>query len=175
MVEGIMQVSIANGAASGRRPVFTGPRDAAMRAARTCYQHVAGQLGVALADALSEHGHVELSSEGGAVTADGKRFLAEFGVELGAGKDGPVLCRTCLDWSERRLHIGGAVGKALADRCFGLRWIERRPDSRALNVTRAGERGFRETFGVRTAARGGIAAGGEFPHMLGNDLRARSV
>jgi DNA-binding transcriptional ArsR family regulator len=148
MVEGIMQVSIANGAAAGRRPVFTGPRDAAMRAARTCYQHLAGRLGVALADALSECGHVELSPEGGAVTEEGKRFLGELGVDLGAGRHGAVFCRACLDWSERRLHIGGAVGKALADRCFALRWIERRADSRALNVTRPGERGFREAFGI---------------------------
>jgi DNA-binding transcriptional ArsR family regulator len=150
MVEGIMQVSIANGAASGRRPVFTGPRDAAMRAARTCYHHIAGRLGVALADALTEQGHVELSPEGGAVTDAGKRFFEEFGVDLGAGNKGAVFCRACLDWSERRLHIGGAVGKALADRCFALRWIERRPDSRAVGVTRPGERGFRETFGIRT-------------------------
>ena len=148
MVESIMQVSIANGAATGRRPVFTGPRDAAMRAARTCYNHLAGRLGVALADALSERGHAELSLEGGAVTERGKRFLGEFGVDLGPGKEGAVFCRPCLDWSERRLHIGGTVGKALADRCFALRWIERRPDSRAVMVTRAGERGFREAFGI---------------------------
>ena len=148
MVESIMQVSIANGAATGRRPVFTGPRDAPMRAARTCYNHLAGRLGVALADALSERGHVELSSEGGAVTEKGKRFLDEFGVDLGAGRDGAVFCRPCLDWSERRLHIGGTIGKALADRCFALRWIERKSDSRAVMVTRTGERGFREAFGI---------------------------
>jgi DNA-binding transcriptional ArsR family regulator len=147
MVEGIMDVSIANGAAAGRRAVVTGPRDAAMRAARTCYDHLAGQLGVRLADALSERGHVELSSEGGAVTERGKRFFNEFGAEVGAGKRGAVFCRPCLDWSERRLHIGGTVGAALAERCFALRWIERKSDSRAVGVTRAGERGFRETFG----------------------------
>jgi DNA-binding transcriptional ArsR family regulator len=149
MVEGIMEVSIANGEACGRgRSVLTGPRDAVMRKARTCYDHLAGQLGVALADALSEGGHVELSSEGGAVTETGKRFLGEFGVDLGAGRGGAVFCRPCLDWSERRLHIGGTVGKALADRCFGLHWIERRANSRAVTVTRAGERGFREAFGI---------------------------
>jgi DNA-binding transcriptional ArsR family regulator len=148
MVEGIMQVSIANGAAAGRRPVFTGPRDAAMRAARTCYKHLAGRLGVALADTLAERGHVALTPEGGAVTEAGKRFLAELGVELGGEKGGAVFCRPCLDWSERRLHIGGAVGEALAERCFALRWIERKPGSRAVSVTRAGERGFRETFGI---------------------------
>ena len=147
MVEGIMDVSIANGVAAGRRAVVTGPRDAAMRAARTCYDHLAGQLGVRLADSLSERGHVELSSEGGAVTENGKRFFETFGVDLGAGRRGAVFCRPCLDWSERRLHIGGTVGAALADRCFALRWIERKSDSRAVSVTRAGERGFRQTFG----------------------------
>jgi DNA-binding transcriptional ArsR family regulator len=148
MVEGIMDVAIANGAAAGRRAVVTGPRDAAMRAARTCYDHLAGQLGVRLADALAERGHVELSSEGGAVTEAGKGFFAGFGVDFGAGKRGAVFCRPCLDWSERRLHIGGTVGAALADRCFALRWIERKSDSRAVSVTRVGERGFREAFGI---------------------------
>ena len=149
MVEDIMEGAIRNGeAADSRRAVVPGPRDSAIRAARTCYNHLAGRLGVALADALSERGHVELSPEGGAVTGKGKRFLGEFGIDFGAGKDGAVFCRPCLDWSERRLHIGGTFGKALADRCFALRWIERKSDSRAVAVTRTGERGFRDTFGI---------------------------
>lgn len=147
MVEGIMQVSIANGAAA-RRTVLTGPRDAAMRAARTCYHHLAGRLGVSLADALTASGHVELTAEGGAVTAPGKRFFADFGVDLDSGKKGAVFCRACLDWSERRLHIGGTVGAALAARCFALDWIRRGEDTRAVTVTPAGRRGFADRFGI---------------------------
>jgi hypothetical protein len=105
---------------------------------------------VRLADCLSDRGHVELSPEGGAVTPDGLAFFSEFGLDLRAdGKPGTrVFCRPCLDWSERRLHIGGTVGAALAARCFALNWIRRHDDSRAVAVTPAGERGLRETFGL---------------------------
>jgi DNA-binding transcriptional ArsR family regulator len=148
MLETIMDVAQDN--APPRRAVVTGPRDRAMRAARTCYDHLAGQLGVRLADCLSERGQVELSPEGGAVTPAGMAFFDEFGVDLrhegtGAAR---VFCRPCLDWSERRLHIGGMVGAALADRCFALNWLRRHDDSRAVAVTPAGERGLREAFGL---------------------------
>jgi DNA-binding transcriptional ArsR family regulator len=150
MLETIMDVAQDN-AAPPRRPVVTGPRDRAMRAARTCYDHLAGQLGVGLADCLSERGHVELSPEGGAVTPAGLAFLREFGINLRTdGKPAArVFCRPCLDWSERRLHIGGTVGAALAARCFALHWLRRHDDSRAVALTPAGERGLRETFGIR--------------------------
>src|SRR4051794_25973548 len=138
MLETIMDVAQDN-APAPRRPVVTGPRDRAMRAARTCYDHLAGQLGVRLADCLSDRGHVELSPEGGAVTPAGIAFFREFGLDLAAtpGQSGSarVFCRPCLDWSERRLHIGGAVGAALAARCFDLNWIRRQDDSRAVAVT----------------------------------------
>jgi hypothetical protein len=149
MLETIMDVAQGN-APAARRPVVTGPRDRAMRAARTCYDHLAGQLGVRLADCLSDRGHVELSPEGGAVTPDGLAFFSGFGLDLRAdAKSGTrVFCRPCLDWSERRLHIGGTLGAALADRCFALNWIRRHDDSRAVAVTPAGERGLRETFGL---------------------------
>jgi DNA-binding transcriptional ArsR family regulator len=148
MLESIMEATAASDAERPRKAVVTGPRDKAMRAARTCYDHLAGQLGVGLADALTEHGYVELSSEGGAVTEAGIGFCRDFGVDLDAGRGGHVYCRPCLDWSERRLHIGGAFGAALTARCFALNWIRRSPESRAVSVTPAGERGFRERFGV---------------------------
>jgi len=148
MLESIMEATAASDADRPRKAVVTGPRDKAMRAARTCYDHLAGRLGVGLADSLTERGYVELSSEGGAVTEAGIGFCRDFGVDLDAGRGGHVYCRPCLDWSERRLHIGGAFGAALAARCFALNWIRRSPESRAVSVTPAGERGFRERFGV---------------------------
>jgi DNA-binding transcriptional ArsR family regulator len=148
MLESIIEVTAAKEAARPRKAVVTGPRDKAMRAARTCYDHLAGQLGVNLADALTGRGYVELSSEGGAVTETGIGFCRDFGVDLDAGRGAQIYCRPCLDWSERRLHIGGAFGAALAARCFALNWIRRNPESRAVSVTPAGERGFRERFGV---------------------------
>jgi DNA-binding transcriptional ArsR family regulator len=119
----------------------------ALRTARTCYDHLAGRLAVALADSLSDAGHVTLSHDGGEVTERGHAFLSEFGAEPVAGKR--VFCRPCLDWSERRPHIGGRLGAALASRCLDLGWIERQRDSRAVTVTAAGAHGFAENFGIR--------------------------
>ena len=123
--------------------------DDAMRTARTCYDHLAGRLGVGLADALAAHGQIVLTEDGGEVTAAGMRLFADFGSDLlpRAGSRRPF-CRTCLDWSERRWHIAGAVGAALCRRAFELGWIERRRDGRAVAITGAGRRGFAETFGL---------------------------
>jgi DNA-binding transcriptional ArsR family regulator len=119
----------------------------ALRTARTCYDHLAGRLGVALADSLIERGHVTLSADGGEVTDSGRAFLHEFGAEPAEGRR--VFCRPCLDWSERRPHIAGRLGAGLAERCFSLGWIQRRRDGRALTITPAGEEGFAHGFGFR--------------------------
>src|SRR6202011_2207408 len=84
MLESIMEATASDEAQRPRRAVVTGPRDKAMRAARTCYDHLAGQLGVRLADSLGERGYVELSAEGGAVTETGMDFFRSFGLELAA-------------------------------------------------------------------------------------------
>lgn len=149
MLETMMAVS--HGTPAGRRrAVVTGPRDAAMRAARTCYDHLAGTLGVRIADGLVERGHIELSDEAGAVTEAGLAFLEDFGIDLAAGpRSGKrVFCRPCLDWSERRPHVGGTLGAALATRCLALGWIARVPGSRAVSVTPSGRRGLVERFGI---------------------------
>tara|TARA_B100000513_G_scaffold41259_1_gene15632 strand:- start:845 stop:1546 length:702 start_codon:yes stop_codon:yes gene_type:complete len=123
--------------------------DVDLRRARTCYDHLAGILGVALADSLSAKGAIDLSGDGGLVTERGRRFLVDFGIALDdLEKRKRCFCRPCLDWSERRHHIAGAVGAALADRLFGLGWIERIKDSRAVRVTPDGCRGLKDTFGI---------------------------
>jgi DNA-binding transcriptional ArsR family regulator len=123
--------------------------DEAMARARTCYDHFAGRLGVALADSFAERNQIVLESEGGQVTEAGRAFLTRLGIELPGPKGlRRAFCRPCLDWSERRWHIGGAVGAAIAGRCFELGWTERRKYGRAVTITAAGERAFEELFEV---------------------------
>ena len=122
-------------------------RDEALRFARTCYDHLAGQLGVAIADALVAHRHVVLTEDGGEVTAAGARFLTELGVRLHP-RGQRVFCRPCLDWSERRYHIAGLVGAEIWRRSLELGWLTRERDSRALRLTVDGRRGLFHAFGV---------------------------
>jgi DNA-binding transcriptional ArsR family regulator len=123
--------------------------DEALRTARTCYDHLAGRLGVGLADSLVAHRHIVMTEDGGQVTAGGTRFLADFGMDLAAAaRRRRMFCRPCLDWSERRPHLAGSLGAALAARCFELGWIERGAENRAVAITDAGRSGFVEWFGV---------------------------
>lgn len=139
------------------RPVFVGPRDEALRAARTCYDHLAGRLGVGLADALSSGGYTVLSDDGGLVTDEGFTLFDRVGIDVGpllASRDKRstrILCRPCLDWSERRPHLAGAVGAALCQHAFDRAWVRRIEGSRAVAVTPKGQRIFREDFGLRPA------------------------
>ena len=124
--------------------------DEAMGRARTCYDHLAGRLGVGLADRLAEKNHVVLTDDGGVVTDSGRAFLRELGVEpMVSVRSRRAFCRPCLDWSERRWHIGGLVGAAIANRCFELGWTRRRENSRALLITPAGEQAFEQLFEIR--------------------------
>lgn len=125
----------------------TGPKDEAMRKARTCYDHLAGRLGTAIAEALTYKRHLILSESAGALTNEGQRFLCTFGIELETNGKRAV-CRTCLDWSERRPHLAGQLGAALCTRLFELNWIERVKDSRALSISPEGQAGLKSTFGI---------------------------
>jgi DNA-binding transcriptional ArsR family regulator len=145
MIEGIMEVALA--APPRHRPVTKA--DEALRLARTCYDHFAGRLGVRLADALAAGGHVIMGDEAGEVTEAGAAFFHRFGIDLAElRRRRRAYCRPCLDWTERRFHIGGAVGAALAERCFALHWFERQRDTRGLRITAAGRRGLEEVFGI---------------------------
>ena len=124
-------------------------QDEAMRFARTCYDHLAGRAGVALADALVAQGHIVLSDDGGEVTPAGERFLRSFGVELSPpARSRRMYCQPCLDWSERRYHLKGVVGAGILCRCLELGWFKRERDTRALRLTSAGRSGLLDVFGV---------------------------
>jgi DNA-binding transcriptional ArsR family regulator len=124
-------------------------RDDALRFARTCYDHLAGRLGVAIADALVAKGWVVLGDDGGEVTESGAQFLAHFGVELPSVlRSRRVFCRPCLDWSERRYHVAGHIGSEILRRCLELGWLSRAPDHRAVTITPTGRAGLLATFGI---------------------------
>jgi DNA-binding transcriptional ArsR family regulator len=117
--------------------------------ARTCYDHLAGYLGVAIADALVAKGHIVLTDDGGEVTASGMDFLSAFGAVL-APKSGSrrIFCRPCLDWSERRYHIAGHVGAEIHRCCLERGWLRRDRDTRIVRITPAGQIGLCKTFGI---------------------------
>ena len=155
MMEGIMRV--AADSQPQRRTLTVGPRDAALRAGRTCYDHLAGRLGVALADALVAGGYAELTHDAGLITESGTELLRRIGIDVEAlcvrrGRAARILCRPCLDWSERRPHIAGAVGAALCTHGFRSGWLRRINDTRAVALTPKGEHVLREQLGLRFSA-----------------------
>jgi len=152
MMESIMQV--ASGLEAMRPAPVTGPRDAALRMARTCYDHLAGRLGVSLTDALVTRGHVDLTHDGGLVTDGGISLFRQIGIDVdgltaGRDKNARVLCRPCLDWSERRPHLAGALGAALCTLSLRKGWIRRIEGTRAVTITRKGHSIYRDAIGVR--------------------------
>jgi DNA-binding transcriptional ArsR family regulator len=121
--------------------------DDALRFARSCYDHLAGRIGVAVTDALVAMGHIVLTDEGGEVTATGERFLSAFGVDL-KPRTRRIFCQPCLDWSERRYHLKGLVGARILDRLLELGWLKCIPGGRALQLTPSGRAGLSETFRI---------------------------
>jgi len=145
MIEGIVAVALMK--RPRYRPLSRHAR--ALSAARICYDHLAGRLSVDLTDALVARKYVVLDANAAEITAAGARFLSRFGIELPAWPSTRRhSARLCLDWTDRRPHIAGAVGAALTQRYFDLRWMERLERSHAIVVTPRGRRGFQETFGV---------------------------
>ena len=149
LLETVAQFATRPDDAAPRRLVRTGPADEALRTARTCYDHFAGRLGVGIADALIAQGHIEIDGDGGTVTDAGQVFLPTFGIHPAVGKRPKRLfCRPCLDWSERRPHLAGALGIAIACRCFELDWVRKIEGTRAVSVTLTGRKGFLGVFGL---------------------------
>jgi DNA-binding transcriptional ArsR family regulator len=149
MLESMMQIAALRRTAGA--PPRVGPNDAALRAARTCYDHLAGRLAVRLADAMATRRHIRIDGDGGVVTRSGRAFLQELGIDVAAVAESKrPFCRTCVDWSERRLHLAGGLGAALLTRSLELRWVRRTAGTRAVTVTAGGEEGFRKLFGIAT-------------------------
>jgi DNA-binding transcriptional ArsR family regulator len=126
---------------------------AAIRTARTCYDHLAGVLGVRVAEALVADGSLALEERAYRVTDAGVARFSELGVNVGAVAEAArrtrrPLARACLDWSERRYHLAGALGAALVERFLAASWVERMPATRALRITNTGRRALRRHFDI---------------------------
>jgi DNA-binding transcriptional ArsR family regulator len=132
-IEGLM--TVASAPDMGWPPNHRVPP--ALREARMCYDHIAGRLGVSLCDLMLRRDYV--------VLFDGERFLTGLGVDLGQARGAKRrYCRSCIDWTERRHHVSGAVGAGLAEVFLERRWVVRIHDSRALAVTVGGRKKLAE-------------------------------
>lgn len=135
------------GLAAGQLQQRTGPKDAQLRHARVCYNHLAGHLGVQMFDSLQASGFLTETEGVLALTPAGRAFLTEFGVDLDRLEAARApLCRSCLDWSERRTHLAGSLGRSILARMEALTWVKRDTQSRALLFSKAGAAGFAERF-----------------------------
>ena len=112
---------------------------------------MAGRIAVAIADRLVQQSFIVLDEDGGQLTDAGRSFFDELGVDLRLASRRRVFCRPCLDWSERRPHVAGAVGAAILHHALEHDWVEHVRDTRALVVTPAGVRGLSATFGIEGA------------------------
>lgn len=148
VLEGIMQLAAVS--TPSPRKLVTGPRDAQMRLARTCYDHLAGSIAVACAQRLVEDGAVVIEEDTARVTERAAPALARLGIAIEALQDGgkrPV-CRPCLDWGERRMHLAGQLGALLCTQCLEQGWLLRKRGSRALEVTPRGAAALRDWLGT---------------------------
>lgn len=139
-------------AASGHMRSRTGPRDPALRAARICYDHLAGAAGVQVFDSLAKRGLLELGQNTIGLSQPGRHWALAFDLDLAALEQARrPLCRLCLDWSERRSHLAGGLGAAILSKLQSNGWAKREKDSRAIRFTAAGRAGFDAAFPEKAA------------------------
>ncbi|MEY9974787.1 DNA-binding transcriptional ArsR family regulator [Lysinibacillus sp. RC46] len=118
-----------------------------LQGARTCYDHLAGKLGVQLTDSLVNAGYLKLEEKQFLITAEGAQFFIDFGLDLDDLKrKRRSFSHACLDWSERRYHLAGALGQGMLTHFLSLGWVTRVPSIRAIKVTEKGRAGFKDVF-----------------------------
>lgn len=143
LLESLLGVAFRTGALRLR----SSPSDPALRHARVCYDHLAGDLGVLVLDAFRRRRWIALDEAGLALSVAGHSFCRELGIDLALARTSRrPLCRTCLDWSARRHHLAGYVGAQLLERFYALGWARRRDGTRIVEFTVRGERDFRALF-----------------------------
>jgi len=144
VAKALEKLSVLAGESGKKFRPTTPPR---LRAARTCYDHIAGTLGVAIHDRMSGLGWLNARYE---LTSEGDQALESLGAEVDAARSSRRrFAYPCLDWSERQSHIGGALGAAILNLAVKRRWVTPDLDSRALEITRLGRREMQARLGVR--------------------------
>jgi len=147
-VGSLLETLMGLAAKKGHLRTRTGPKDPALRKARICYDHLAGDLGVRVYDSLWVNGHlVSHAPDTLELTSSGTEFMTAFGVETNNYRHGKrPLCRACLDWSERRNHLAGALGAALLERIEALGWTQKTEGTRILAFSPKGEQALIDQF-----------------------------
>jgi len=150
-VAGVLEGLEGLAARAGHMRLRTGPKDPALRRARVCYDHLAGDLGVQMLDSMKKQRLIRQRKQEIELTAEGERFLTQtlqISLHTLAHPRRP-LCKACLDWSERRHHLAGTLGAAIMARLTELKWAARdaTPGSRVVNFSRNGEKRFAALFG----------------------------
>jgi DNA-binding transcriptional ArsR family regulator len=139
LIEALMGVAFRTGSVR----LVSSPRDPAMRKARVCYDHLAGECGVLIHEALWRMKAFAPTPDGLALSRRGMAWFSRIGIDTERiAEQRRAFCRPCMDWSERRQHLGGALGAALLARIFELRWARRLPGSRVVSFSANGERAF---------------------------------
>lgn len=143
VLEGLMGLA----AGSGHLRKRTGPKDAELRQARVCYNHLAGDMGTQMFDSLLAQGYLVLGGEELELTDTGAAFASEFEIDIeGLRKARAPICRECLDWSERRSHLAGSLGRAFLSRFEELSWAKRDQKTRVVTFSKSGAVAFNEMF-----------------------------
>lgn len=137
-------------AGAGHLRKRTGPKDAALREARVCYSHLAGEIGTQMFDSLVAQGHIALNGKDLYLTESGAVFVSDLGIDVGVlRKARAPLCRECLDWSQRRSHLAGSLGRAFLARFEELSWVKRDHKTRIVTFSRAGTDAFFRLFQIK--------------------------
>ena len=152
-VAGVLEALTGLAERTGHTRVRTGPREPALRRARVCYDHLAGDLGVALLDSLTARKMIVGTGESLVLSEAGETFMTALGLDVPAlSALRRPLCKGCLDWSVRRSHLAGALGAALLSRFYALGWAQREAGTRVVSFSPRGLEAFREIFGVAAEA-----------------------
>jgi DNA-binding transcriptional ArsR family regulator len=142
LLESLMGVAYRAGAVRLR----SSPREPALRKARVCYDHLAGDLGVFAFESFERRRLLRRVDGALHLTPTGRAFFGKIGVEVEEGGTRRPVCRTCLDWSVRRHHLAGTLGAALLDRIYALGWAKRAKGTRIVSFTPRGEEAFRSAL-----------------------------